>query len=381
MRILERSEDYGRLFRYRSVFEESAAWTEEAEAAYAALCDGVARVYSLPPFDHAAVGALIEEGARRTSIYSRSRVITDLALLRDLSVEAGRYAQERGESPAGGSATLAGVTTTAADVDAVLARRRDTYSRPALESREDILTGRAVVPTAGSVVGQVNGLTVVTVYPPGPDSRFGVPFRLTVTVTPGRERLVDVEREADHADRSHVAGALTMAGYLAWRYGHDRPIHAVARLRFEQGGSTAGPSASAAELFALLSALAGVPIHSCVAVTGAVGQHGEVQVIGGVSDKIEGFWQICRTRRELGEIPSSTYGILIPAANMGDLMLRPEVAQVIAAEGWFHVWPIATVDEGIPLLTGLSASAIHERVDATLARYYELARSDPAARR
>jgi predicted ATP-dependent protease len=230
------------------------------------------------------------------------------------------------------------------------------------------------------VVGQINGLTVVTVYPPGPDSRFGVPFRLTVTVTPGRERLVDVEREADHADRSHVAGALTMAGYLAWRYGHDRPIHAVARLRFEQGGTTSGPSASAAELFALLSALAGVPLRACVAVTGAVGQHGEVQVIGGVSDKIEGFWQICRLRREQGELPDGAYGILVPAANTGDLLLRPEVAQAIAEEGWFHIWPIANVDQGIPMLTGMPAQGVHERVNATLDRYYSLARSDTSSR-
>jgi hypothetical protein len=376
LRILERSEDYSRLFRYRAVFEESAAWTRESEAAYAALCDGAARHYGLPPFDHAAVGALIEEGARRASGYNRSHLVTDLALLRDLSMESGRLAQQRGNSATDDPDTLAGVTTAAADVEAVLLRRRDVYSRAARESREDILSGRAIVPTAGSAIGQINGLTVVTVYPPGSDSRFGVPFRLTVTVTPGRERLVDVEREADHADRSHVAGALTMAGYLAWRYGNDRPIYTVARLRFEQAGSTAGPSASAAELFALLSALGRVPLRSCIAVTGAVGQHGEVQVIGGIADKIEGFWQICRARRASGELPDGQYGIVLPAANMGDLMLRAEVAESIADDGWFHIWPIADIDEGIPVLTGMSAPAVHARVDATLARYYELARND-----
>lgn len=385
LRVLERSEEYARLFRYRAIFEDSAPWTAETEAAYAALCGGVARAYGVPPFDHAAVGALIEEGARRTLVYHRSRVTSDLALLRDLSVEAGRLAQERERTAANaagadGGETLAGVTTTAADVEAVLARRREVYSRPARESREDILEGRTIVPTTGTSIGQITGLTVVTVTPPGADARFGVPFRLTVTVTPGRERLVDVEREAEYADRSHIAGALTMAGYLAWRYGHDRPIHAVARLRFEQGGATAGPSASAAELYALLSALAGVPIRASVAVTGAVGQHGEVQVIGGVAEKIEGFWQICRARRQRGEVPDGAYGVLVPAANLGDVLLRPEVAQAIVDEGWFHIWPISDIDQGISLLTGMAAPALHARVDATLARYHQLALSDPASR-
>jgi predicted ATP-dependent protease len=185
---------------------------------------------------------------------------------------------------------------------------------------------------------------------------------------------VDIEREAQTADHMHVLAALTMAGYLAWRYAHERPLSVVARLRFEQElDGTSGPSASAAELFALLSALAEVPIRRALAVTGSVGQTGEIQAIGGVNDKIEGFWEVCRARRAAGEVPEGAYGVLIPASNAADLMLRPEVAESIAGEDWFHIWPIKDTDEGLPLLTGLPATEIHARADRRLARFYEAA--------
>jgi predicted ATP-dependent protease len=200
-------------------------------------------------------------------------------------------------------------------------------------------------------------------------------MRISATVSAGRdEQVIDVEREAEQADANHVRGELTMEGYLNSRYGQARPISLLARIRFEQEhGATGGDSASAAELFALLSALAPAPLRRSYAVTGAVGQYGEIQPIGGVNTKIEGFWAICRSRRAAGEAAEGGYGVLIPAVNARDLMLREEVARSIAGEGWFHIFPIATVDEGLALLTGLPAEEVHRRVEARLQRFAALA--------
>ncbi|HEV8192419.1 MAG TPA: S16 family serine protease, partial [Ktedonobacterales bacterium] len=165
-----------------------------------------------------------------------------------------------------------------------------------------------------------------------------------------------------------------MEGYLASTYGQNRPISVAARIRFEQQhGATGGDSASAAELFALLSALAQVPIRSSLAVTGAVGQYGEVQPIGGVNTKIEGFWALCKARHAQGEQPDGGYGVIIPAVNARDLMLRPEIVASILNEGWFRLWTIGTVDEGIPLLMNMSAQEVHNRGDRRLQQFYELA--------
>jgi len=195
-------------------------------------------------------------------------------------------------------------------------------------------------------------------------------------VTPGlEERLVDIEHEAERADSEHVRGALTIQGYLAQAYGRERPICVQGRIRFEQEhGTTGGDSASLAVLATLLSALAEAPIKLSLAVTGAVGQYGEIQPIGSVNLKVEGFWDICRLRRAEGEPePPGGYGVLIPAVNARDLMLRPDIADSIARGGWLHVWPVGTVDEAMELLTGLPAAEIHKRVNARLKRFHDLA--------
>ncbi len=326
----------------------------------------MAQRYSLPPLDPSGVARLVEEGARRVLDRQRTRVTADLVTLHDLAVEAGRLALARasGTSPQG-------LVATGADLEAVVERRREQQGSLARTLRDRILVGREIVPTSGAAIGQINGLGVYT-SPPA-ERRVAVPFRISVTASPGRERLVDIEREAENVDSSHVSGALTMAGYLAYRYGSQRQISVVARLRFEQEEGGNGNSASAAALFALLSSLAEAPIYSARAITGAVGQYGELQTIGAVNEKIEGFWEICRQRRAAGEAAEVPYGIIIPVANAQDLMLRREVARSIADDGWFTVWPIGTVDDGIPLLTGLTAAEFHARVDRRLQRFYELA--------
>ena len=200
------------------------------------------------------------------------------------------------------------------------------------------------------------------------------PMRISATVAPGKdEQVLDIECEASQADDSHLRGLLTMEGYFANQYAQKSPLSLAARIRFEQEhGATGGDSASAAELFALLSALSDIPIRRSIAVTGAVGQYGELQPIGGVNFKIEGFWDLCRVRRNLGEQQEGGYGVIIPATNMRDLMLHAQVAQSITAEGWFHVWPVNTVDEAIPLLMGVTTTALHERVEKRLHDYAAL---------
>ncbi len=354
------SEDFARLFRCEVWCNDTTEWNRQAEATYAAFVGGAASRYGLPPFDPSGIARLIEEGARRSGNLNRSYLITDLLLLRDLAVEAGRTAQAQGAA-----------ATASAHVESALQSRRAIQSVNARRVRDAIMAGQEITPTTGTAIGQINGLGVYAFHPS--EGNFAVPMRISATVTPGREeQLVDIEHEAQQADADHVRGALTVEGYLAWRYAQARPITAVGRIRFEQEhGGTGGDSASAALLLALLSALAQVPLRNSLAITGAVGQYGEIQPIGEVNTKIEGFWTLCKMRRAQGEQTASGYGALIPAVNARDLMLRGEVAESIAREGWFHVYPIVTVDDALLLLTGQPAEAIHTRAAEQLKRFHD----------
>jgi hypothetical protein len=362
--LLSASDDMSRVFRREVWCNDTVPWTRETEAAYAALVDGAARRYDLPAFDPGAVARLIEEGSRRSGGLNRSRVSTDLMLLHDLAVEAGEVARARG-----GASTIGG------DITEALNRRRAVQSATSRQVREAIMTGESMTPTSGSAVGQINGLGIFEWHPY--EASFAVPMRISATVSPGRdERVLDIEQEAQQADADHVRGAMTMEGYLTHRYSDHRPLSVIIRIRFEQEhGGTGGDSASAAQLFTLLSALAQQPIKCSLAVTGAVGQYGEIQPIGGVNTKIDGFWEVCRMRYQQGERPEGGYGVLIPTVNARDLMLRPEVAASIANEGWFHIWPVATVDEAIPLLMGVPAAQLHQRVEQRIKRFHQMARS------
>jgi AAA domain/Lon protease (S16) C-terminal proteolytic domain len=353
--------EFSRLFRYEVWCNDNVNWTNSSEATYAALANGVARRHGLPAFNASGVARLIEEGSRRVDGLNRTHLTTDLLLLHDLTLAAGHEAIARGASE-----------TTGEHVDAALGRRRSAYLVTATRVREAILSGQEITPTTGSAVGQVNGLGIFEFHPS--EGNFAVPIRISATVSPGgEERVLDIEREADQADADHVRGEMTVEGYLAARYGKTRPINLVARIRFEQEhGTLGGDSASGALLYALLSALAEAPIRYSYSVTGAVGQYGELQPIGGVNTKIEGFWELCRLRRARGEQPEGGHGVIIPAINTRDLMLRPEVAQSIASEGWFHVWPASTVDEAMTLLTGIPAPQLHARVEKRLAEFHQI---------
>ncbi|HEX6540831.1 MAG TPA: AAA family ATPase [Ktedonobacterales bacterium] len=367
--LVNNTEDFSRIFRYEIWCNYDTEWRREAEATYAALADGVSKRHGLPSFDASGVARLVEEGARRVDGLQRSRLSTDLLLVHDLALQAGRVAKARNST-----------STSGQDMDTALYQRRQLQTGSAERVRYAILSGQEMTATFGVAIGQINGLGIYEVHPS--EGSFAVPMRISAIVSVGKDySVLDIERVAEQADAEHIRGLMTMAGYLANRYGQDRPISLAARLRFEQQhGGTGGDSASAAELFALLSALAQVPIRRSLAVTGAVGQYGEIQPIGGVNIKIEGFFDLCRARRERGEQPVGGYGVIIPAVNTRDLMLRPDVAYSIAQEGWFSVWPINWVDEGIPLLMGVPAEQIHARVNDRLTRFYQLATQSRAPR-
>jgi len=244
-------------------------------------------------------------------------------------------------------------------------------------AQEAILENVALVDTAGSRAGQINGLSVVELG----GFAFGRPTRITCRVRPGGGKVVDIEREVELGGPLHSKGVLILSGFLAGRYALDTPMSLFASLVFEQSyGGVDGDSASSAELYALLSALADAPLRQELAVTGSVNQHGAVQAIGGVNEKIEGFFDICRARGLTG-----TQGVLIPQANVQHLMLRADVVEA-CAKGRFAIYPVATIDEGIAILTDCPAGerdeegqypagSINRRVEDRLRAFASIRRS------
>jgi predicted ATP-dependent protease len=248
-------------------------------------------------------------------------------------------------------------------VEAALYDRRFRANRIEEKLRDLITEGTVLIDTEGQRIGQINGLAVLSLG----DHAFGRPSRVTATVSMGRSGIVNIEREAKLSGSTHDKGMLILSGYLRQMYAQDKPLTLSASLCFEQSYSGVdGDSASSTELYALLSRLANLPLRQDLAVTGSVNQWGDVQAIGGVNEKIEGFYDVCVQRGLTG-----TQGVLIPQANVRNLMLRPDVVEAIGA-GRFHVHPVAHVDQGLEVLTGVPAGTIgttgtvHALVDARL---------------
>ncbi|MBW2027512.1 MAG: AAA family ATPase [Deltaproteobacteria bacterium] len=207
------------------------------------------------------------------------------------------------------------------------------------------------IETAGSKVGQINGLSLLMTG----DHEFGKPNRITAVVSVGREGVIAIEKESKMSGNIHTKGVMILTSFLKERFGHNKPISLTATLCFEQSyGLVEGDSASSTELFALLSALSGVPIKQGIAVTGSVSQKGEIQAVGGVNRKVEAFFDICKHKGLNGE-----QGVIIPEKNIRNLMLKQEVIDAVK-EGRFHIWPIATIEEGIEILTGIEAGTLQE---------------------
>lgn len=325
--------DFGELFKVAADFDDQMARSPESQVLYARMIATLARKENLRPFDRGAVARIIEHSARRVG--DAEKLSTRMRDITDLLREADYWAGENGNG-----------TVRAADVQRAIEAQIYRSDRLRERLQEAIVRETILIDTEGAHVGQVNGLSVIQLG----DFAFAHPSRITARVRPGKGEVIDIEREVELGGPIHSKGVLILSGFLGARYAMKRPLSLSASLVFEQSyGGVEGDSASSAELYALLSAIAEVPVKQSLAVTGSVNQHGVVQAIGGVNEKIEGFFDICRARGLTGE-----QGVLIPAANVKHLMLRQDVVEAVGA-GQFHIYPVETVDQGIELLTGLPA--------------------------
>jgi lon-related putative ATP-dependent protease len=329
-------DDFRELFKVRADFGPEAPRDAQGHQAYARFVAKLAKAQKLPHFDAAAVAEVIRFGAREAA--HRDKLSVELGMVADVICEAGHWARQAGSA-----------TVTASHVQQALHERVYRSDRIPAKVRELIEEGTLRISIEGSRVGQVNGLAVWDLG----DYRFGRPSRVTASVGVGREGLVNIERESDLSGSTHDKGVLILEGYLRNRYARTHPLALSASLTFEQSyGWIEGDSASSAELYCLLSALANVPLRQDIAVTGSVNQHGEVQAVGGVNEKVEGFFDVCRAKGLTG-----TQGVCIPRSNVRHLVLRPDLIDAIRM-GKFHAWAVDTIDEGIELLTGMPAGDV-----------------------
>ena len=327
--------DFPALFKINADMESEIERNPDNTAAYARLIATLARRDKLRPLSSTAVARIIEHAARLAS--DAQRLSTQTQPLDDLMREANHVAGEA-KAP----------LIERAHVEAALTAHQRRHERIRERYRDEILRGQILVDTTGEHIGQINGLAVIVLG----ESTFAHPVRITATVRVGDGEVIDIEREVKLGGPIHSKGVLILSAFMASRFGWRMPLSLKASLVFEQSyGGVEGDSASLAELAALLSALAGVPIRQSLGVTGSVNQFGVVQPVGGINEKIEGFFEICAARGLTG-----TQGVLIPASNVCHLMLRPEVVDAVRA-GRFQIWAVRNIDEALELLTGLPAGA------------------------
>lgn len=348
--------DFAELFKVEVDFEEQMSRSPENDLLYARLVGTLARKEGLRHFDRTAVARVIEHSARLVG--DAEKLSTHMQSIADLLREADYWAGQAGQA-----------VVNAGDVQRAIEAQIYRANRLRRQIQEEIQRETILIDTQGEKVGQINGLSVLTLG----NYAFGRPSRITARVWLGKGEVIDIEREVELGGPIHSKGVLILSGFLGARYALERPLSLSASLVFEQSYSgVEGDSASSAELYALLSALAEAPIKQSLAVTGSVNQHGQVQAIGGVNEKVEGFFDLCRARGLSGQ-----QGVLIPAANVKHLMLRREVVEAVAA-GQFHLYPVTTIDQGIEILTGLPAGerdehgkypegSLNGRVEARLA--------------
>jgi lon-related putative ATP-dependent protease len=322
--------DLSRHFKVLADFDDEFERTRENEMLLARMIGGMAQQEALKPLDRDAVSRVIEHAARLAD--DQQRLTLRVELIRDLLTEVSHWAGMAGRKVA-----------TRDDVEHAINQQIVRVSRIRDLGKSMILRDIALIETKGTQIGQVNGLSVMSLG----GYAFGKPTRITCSVRPGAGRIVDIEREVDLGGPTHSKGVLILSGYLTARYGQEIPLSLNASLVFEQSyGGVDGDSASSTELYALLSALSLLPLRQDIAVTGSVNQLGVVQAIGGVNEKIEGYFDICAARGLTG-----SQGVMIPASNVQHLMLRADVIDA-CKRGEFSIWPIETIDQGITLLTG-----------------------------
>ncbi len=327
--------EFPELFKVAADFDDAMRRGDGSERDFARMVAAMATEEGLRPFDAAAIARVVEESARMAG--DAERLSIRLEPILDLLRESDFCAQEAG----------AAVVDRDHVQQAIEARIRRA-DRLRERSQEAIARDIVLIDTAGEKVGQINGISVIQLG----GFAFGRPTRITARVRLGAGKVIDIEREVELGGPLHSKGVMILSGYLGSHFAAETPLSLSASLVFEQSyGGIDGDSASSAELYALLSALAELPIRQSLAVTGSVNQRGEVQAIGGVNEKVEGFFDVCTGRGLTGD-----QGVLIPAANVQHLMLRADVVDAARA-GQFHIYAIDSIDQGIALLTGLPAGA------------------------
>ncbi len=325
--------EFAELFKVAADFEEEVERNPENTLLYARMIATLARKKSLRAFDGSAVARVIEQSARM--VENASKLLTHVRSLTDLLTEANHYAEIASHE-----------VVSVADVESAIAAQIHRAERLRKSYLNDILDGTVLIDTEGLHDGQINGLGAIDLG----NYVFALPIRITATTRLGEGNVIDIEREVALSGAIHSKGVLILTAFLASRYSHSMPLSLNASLVFEQSySSVEGDSASLAELCALLSALSGLPIYQGLAVTGSVNQYGQVQVIGAVNEKIEGFFDVCNARGLNGK-----QGVLIPAANVKHLMLRQDVVEAVRA-GKFSVYAVENVDQAMELLTGVPA--------------------------
>jgi lon-related putative ATP-dependent protease len=325
--------DFKKIFKVKAEFDTVMERNEENVNQYAQFMCTVCQKEGLKHLDSSAIAAVIEYSSRLAS--DQDKLSTQFSEVSDIIREANFYTQKE-----------SGKYITAAHIRKAIESK--IYRSNLIEEKlgEMIERGTILVDTHGLKTGQVNGLAVLGLG----DIMFGKPSRITASVGVGKGGIIDIERESMMGGPTHTKGVHILTGFLTHRYAKNNPLSLTARLVFEQSYSGVdGDSASSTETYALLSALSGIPIQQSFAVTGSVNQKGEVQAIGGVNHKIEGFYELCKFRGLDGK-----QGVVIPESNVKNLMLKEEVVEAIK-DGNFHIYPVKTIDEGIEILTGISA--------------------------
>ena len=328
-------DDFKKIFKIRVEFDDEMNWGDEVIRHYCGrlrkLCDDE----NLLPFDRGAIAALMEHGVRQAG--RRGKVTARFFDIADVAREASYAAQQEHTT-----------VVTEAHVRQALEAKIDRHNLIETKIQEMIEKGLLLIDVCGERVGQVNGLSVMELG----GYAFGKPVRITASAALGKSGIINIERESNLSGRIHDKGMHIISGYLRRMFAQDKPMSLAASVCFEQSYSGVdGDSASSTEIYALLSALAGAPIRQDLAVTGSVNQQGDIQPIGGVNEKIEGYYDVCRVKGLTGK-----QGVLIPIENVDDLMLRSDVIEAVG-QGKFHIFPVRTIDEGIEILTGLKAGS------------------------
>jgi len=331
--LYSHDEDFKKIFKIKADFDSVTVKDKNSIYQYACFIKSICQREKLKPFDMSGISSMIEYSVRLAG--KQNKMSTHFNHIVDILREADYWAK-----------TEKSKLVKEKHVDKAILEKIDRLNMIECKIQELIEEGSILIDTSGKNVGQVNGLAIYSLG----EYSFGKPSRITATTSIGKKGIINIEREADLSGKTHNKGVLIIGGYLRSKYAQNKPLSISASICFEQSYSGVdGDSASSTEVYALLSSLSGLPLRQEIAVTGSINQNGEIQPIGGVNQKIEGFYDVCRIKGLNGN-----QGVIIPSLNTPDLMLRKDVVEAVRKDK-FHIYPVNTVSQGIEILTGVKA--------------------------